>query len=562
MSVDDAVHVSFPGSTFASDGESDFTTAPDTPMAFASGSETSSRSSVLAKALGYQRLIDSSVELRMLRGDNLAIAAAVIGAHFHSASERIATEDFHEQADADLELLRDRFDIGQRSAKSYCDDWRHLGLLIRRAAVRSRGEVYEASAETFAAIHVLDALQAPHMTLTQSRLVGLTNAIRQLSVDTDPDVTRRIEALEREREAIDREIARVRSGETTTLDERTAVERVNDILQQVEDIPADFGRVRARFEALNRELRAGILASGNGSNSVLDDIFRGVDLIRDSDEGRTFAAFSDLLRDPEQSAALDAGINAILERDFSGKLPWSSRHRLRWLVSELKQGSRDVDATLTDFARGLRMYVLSQEFQRDRALRESLRESLSAAHQASTRLKPTCEMVVAVDIPTIQISSIGAVRLHDPSEFDAGTPLPDAGMAYTDFSVLAERTRESEIDFRELTDNVNDVVRDHASATVSQVLASHPASQGLASIVGLLSLAARHGYVDRAHVEELAWLGSDEVERSAWVPVHGFNKTIDEVMGQPRSMRRRPARQPAMARSTTPAVGGDGDYER
>jgi hypothetical protein len=483
-------------------------------------------SSVLAKALAYRRLMESSVELNMLRSDNLALAAAAIGMHFRSAATRIPTDEFHEELGADLELLKAHFEIGERSAKSYCDDWRRAGILIRRAATHSRGEVYEVSADALAAIRVLDAIDAPRTTLTESRLVSLANAVHQLSVDTDPDTLQRIEALEREREAIDRQIALIRSGELTTLNDRSALERVDDILQQAQDIPADFGRVRTRFEELNRSLRAGILASDDSAKTVLDDVFRGVDIIRDSDEGRTFAAFSELLRDPERSAQLDAGLNAVLDRPFAMQLPAESRRHLRNLVFEMKEGSRDVDATLTEFARGLRLYVLSQEFQRDRVLRDSLKAALAAAQRASMKAKPYADTGIAIDSSSIRISTVGEMLPHDPSEYDAGEPLPDEASAFMDFAALAALTRDSEIDYDELAADVNDVLERCANPTIGRILDKHPATQGLASIIGLLSLAVRHGRVEESASERLTWRGRDGISRSAQVPVHAFVEPV------------------------------------
>ncbi|RAD59916.1 DUF3375 domain-containing protein, partial [Burkholderia multivorans] len=105
----------------------------------------------------------------------------------------------------------------------------------------------------FDAIRMLEQLRTPPQTATESRLVSLAQAVRQLAIDTDPDSARRLAALHAERDRIDAEIARVRRGDprSIVLDRRRANERVADILQQAQGMPADFARVRARFEELN-----------------------------------------------------------------------------------------------------------------------------------------------------------------------------------------------------------------------------------------------------------------------------------------------------------------------
>src|SRR5699024_4109934 len=220
-------------------------------------------------------------------------------------------------------------------------------------------------------------------------------------------------------------------------------ERVNDILQQAQGLPADFARVRARFEELNQELRISILAAEDSQSQVLDEVFRGVDLIESSDEGRTFSAFSALVRDPEQSAAFDLA--------FAATLSLATRRSLRTLMRQMKDGSHEVSDILTEFARGLRRYVPSHEFQRDRVMRTLLQEGLAAAAPVAHVRRPYDEIGVDLELSSVSLGSIGEVILHDPDEFDAGAELNEAAESEVDFAELVAVARESEIDFAELT---------------------------------------------------------------------------------------------------------------
>lgn len=479
-------------------------------------------------ALTITRLMDESATLRLLRADTVAIAASVLGSQFGSATAgmRIPSHDLHERVEADLEELRDHFSLG-KSAKAYCEDWRSAGFLIRRPSVDARGETFELSPDALTALRMIETLTTPRSTVTESRLVSLAAAIRQLAIDTDPDATRRLEALQAERARIDAEIERVRAGDVTVVDDRRAVERVTDVLMQAKDLPADFARVRARFEKLNQELRSSILAADNSQSTVLDDVFRGVDLIESSDEGRTFSAFSALIRDPEQSAALDADLAAVLGRDFAGGLDPDTRRTWRTLVRELKQGSRTVHGVLTEFARGLRRYVFSQEFQRDRALKDALQTALAAAVPASREVRPIHDVGLEIELASLAFSSAGESTPHDPSEFDIGAILPDDEPMLTDFAELARVARESEIDFVELVGYVNALLDEGVEeATVAAVLRAYPATQGLASVMGLLALAAQQGEIDGERGETLEWVGTDGVSRQADVARHQFRGKV------------------------------------
>lgn len=481
--------------------------------------------SSLSLALAYQRLLQENASLRLLRADLGAVAAAILSTHLGNPGTRLPAEDLYELVESDLEDLRPHVSLS-RTARAYCDDWRSAGFLVRRPAVGARGETIELSTEALSALRIFHELDTPQTTVTESRLVSLAAAVRQLAIDTDPDSTRRIAALEEERARIDAEIARVRGGEIDTLDDRRALERVSDVLLQAQNLPADFAGVRARFEELNHELRRSILEVDDSQLSVLDDVFRGVDLIESSDEGRTFTAFSALIRDAERSAALEDDINAVLDREFVEQLSPESRRALRMLVRDLKRGSNDVQEVLTEFARGLRRYVFSQEFQRDRVLRGALQEALAAALPASREVRPFTPLDLEVELSSLKMASIGEAHVHDPSDFDTGETLSDAESSTVDFASLARLARKTEIDFAELISNVNESLSQSEVASVGEVLARHPATQGLASVIGLVSLAAEQGQADSSETEVLRWVGPDGVRRTAIVEKHLFVRRI------------------------------------
>ncbi|MBD4425443.1 DUF3375 family protein, partial [Xanthomonas citri pv. citri] len=90
---------------------------------------------------------------------------------------------------------------------------------------------------------VVEQLLAPRASVTESRLVSLLTALHQLALETDPDTSRRLAALRAEQQALAERIERIASGEDTVLDERRAVERLDDVLTQAADLPVDFARV-------------------------------------------------------------------------------------------------------------------------------------------------------------------------------------------------------------------------------------------------------------------------------------------------------------------------------
>lgn len=479
----------------------------------------------VAQVLELAQLADRDASWRLLRADNAPVIAGLLGTHLGGDERRVDAEELYERIDADLERLRAQGESLPLTAKGYCGEWRSAGFLVRRPSSQARGETLELSPEAIAGIRFLQGRAAPRSSVTESRLASLAAQVRRIAVDTDPDVSARIALLEEEIETIERRIEGLRSGVESAIDEDRALERVRDVLAQAADVPDDFARVRAEFETLNASLRAKIVESDVSQASVVDEVFRGIDHISDSDAGRSFAAFSQLVLDPALGAAFEADIRRVLERGFARDLTSDERRALRSFLTTLKGRSAEIHDVITLFARALRRYVQSQDYQRDRVLRTLLREAQHAGVEAAAHTRPWHSTSRTLDLSAVALSSVGAVELHDPAEFAATEEIVTQTVSLGSIEELRAIARETEIDFDELARNINRLLAEVSSCTVADVLARYPATQGVGSVIGLLSIAAEQGTVDDES-EVLAWQGADGVQRAAIVAAHRFTGAV------------------------------------
>lgn len=482
--------------------------------------------SATARALRLLRRVDEDAAWRLLRADNAPFAVALLAEHLGGDDRRIDADELAEAIDADLEELRSYGHDLTMSARGYLTAWRSAGLIARRTSEGSRGETYELTVEAIAALRFLDARESPQHAATASRLANLSMQLTQLAIDTDPHSARRLERLCAERDRITAQIEGIERGDADQiLTGPRALERLRELLSQASEVPDDFTRVRGVFEDLSSTLRAKILESDATQRAVLDDIFRGVDLIGDSDAGRSFSAFSSLVLDPALGSAFEEDIRQVLQRGFADQLTVAQRRRLRGFLDELKSRTAEIHDVITVFARGLRRYVQSQDYQRDRVLRAKLLSAMATAHSAAPNVKPYAAVGEALELTSVALSSVGAVRLHDPSEYDAAVSITTHAATEADWEALRALARETEIDFTELSANVNDVLSASTRPSVGDVLVAHPATQGVASVVGLLSLASDFGHIDD-ETERLTWVASDGTTSSALVAIHRFTERL------------------------------------
>ncbi|QXU54991.1 MULTISPECIES: DUF3375 domain-containing protein [Rhodococcus] len=470
------------------------------------------------------RLRDQHAAWTLLRADHAPAILGMLGRHFDRGTRRLPAPELFARLDADLQDLRDQgFDL-PRTAQAYCADWVRAGFLLRRADTGSREETLEPTESAFVALNFVAQLTTDTSSITESRLTTLSSQLQALARDSDPRSETRLATLRAERDALDRQIAAVESGDFPVLDGPRAAERVSEILALAGEIPGDFARVRAELEGLNRELRARILDDEGDRGDTLGEVFRGVDLIGSSDAGRSFTGFYDMIIDPERSAQLDDWIEAVLTRPFARSLSPEQRHRFRSLLTEMEDAGGEVHATMTSLSRSLRHFVQSRHYEEHRRLQRLLRSAQQHALQVAPHRKPYEPLDLDLVRIGMSIESVAALQLHNPADDLVAEPVVSQTPGEVDLDDLRRIVRESEIDMDELLGSIAATLRVRGSATIGEVLREHPATQGLASAIGLLVLAVEHGHRVEGD-EEICWSSPSGVERVATVRRHLFDPT-------------------------------------
>jgi len=480
--------------------------------------------SLVRRALAHQRIATTNAALALLRAQNAPVVLAILEQRFTGEQRQIPAPELFEQITEDLEALRSEgFDL-PRTAQDYIADWRRAGILIRRPSTEAREETFELSPGALAALQFIDALHAPRRTVTESRLATIQSMIAQLVAETDPDITSRLANLEAEKARIEDQMQRLSAGDFDVLDPERATERVDEILNLVTEVPSDFARVRQEIEGLNHDLREKLIDSDDSRSEVLEDIFRGVDILADSDAGRSFYGFYQLLLDPERGLEFEDAVRTITERDFAAQLTPAQLRALRRMLPLLQDRSTEVHQILTSFSRSLRRFVQTQRLAEERRLNRELRAALKEAMQISDIIRPTDEYDVALQMSRLdQIASVSALRLNNPGDYRVAEITETNHTGVVSLAEIQHLARTMDIDMHELESNVNTVIGDHGTASIAEVLEHFPATQGIASVVGLIVLGQEHGTWYRGNTETVCW-----DDRNAHIDLFIFDERIGQ----------------------------------
>lgn len=469
----------------------------------------------------YERLRDNAL-WKLLAADHAPTILALLQRNFMDGDGKLPASVLNDRLAKDLEDLRaSGIDLPQ-TPKAYVADWLANGWLTRRFPPGAVEEEYELSADAARGIRMIRGLVELRTVATESRLFLVIQALDQLAKATDPDPESRLQSLLAERAEIDRRIDAVRQGRFESLSDEQAIERTSEIIGLAGELVADFHHVRDDFDRLNRDLREQIMEDGASRGHVLEKLFGGIDVIAESDAGRTFYSFWRLLNDAEQSALLEDSVEAIFSRDFSRRLELKQRRLLQGLVRSLLNQGGSVHEVLQSFARSLKQFVQSREYLEQRLIHHRIREAQQAALQAKAAVRYTDKMAFDLSLTSSRIRSLSQGVLFDPSLNAIQCGMSPGGELEIDLNAISSLVAHSEIDFRTLRNNVGACLHESAQVSIGDVLEQFPARQGLGSVVGYVVLGSRAGVIVPDSVETVAWTGEDGVDRRARIPIIYF----------------------------------------
>ncbi|WP_140724301.1 DUF3375 domain-containing protein [Pseudomonas sp. Hp2] len=478
-----------------------------------------------ARIAHYRQLRDQPL-WKLLAADHAPELIGLLQTLLLDGERRLGAAVLHERLQRQLDALRAE-ELSRelpRTAQAYIAHWLAQGWLERRLPEGAAEEEYELSRAAGQAIRFIAGLREYGSTATESRLSLVIQQLVQLAGQTESDPDARLAALRAERERIDAEIERVAAGKVAALDGKRALERTRDLIQLSDELVEDFHRVRDDFERLNREFRERIIDDEGARGDVLEKLFDGVDVIAESEAGRTFQAFWNLLNDPQQSSQLDAALEALLARGFARRLDRRERAFLRGLTTTLLERGGEVHTVMQHFARSLRGFVQSRGYLEQRRLNQLLKQAQAEALPLREKLHATAATGYTLSLSGARLRSLSQWRLHDPRVVQIDGSIEFADEAEISLDSIGDLVAQSEIDVRALRQDLHDLLGRHPRLSIGDTLRQRPAAQGLGSVIGYLSLGTRHGMVIQDQHETVQWEGGDGATRRARIPLVWFTQ--------------------------------------
>jgi hypothetical protein len=465
---------------------------------------------------------------RLLASDSVAVVASFLHRAFVLPNRRvIAQADLAEALEDMLYPLREQRGAAfyPRPALEYLNDWAaNDKAWLRKVYPPGSDEAhFDLTPSTERALTWLVTLGDRSFVGTESRLLTLFDLLRQMSEGSETDPQARVRELERKRDEIDAEIARVQAGDLPLLGDTALKERFTQFAALARELLGDFREVEQNFRSLDRRVRERIALWDGSKGALLQEILGERDLIAESDQGRSFRAFWDFLMSRQRQDELTGLLERVMQLPPVTAL--APDPRLRRVHYDWLEAGEHAQRTVALLSQQLRRFLDDQAYLENRRIMDILRH-IEAGALAVRAQPPAGEfMKVADTAPAIELPM--ERPLYSPpvkpslasAAIAAGDEDLDAAALYSQFRV----------DKAALAAHVRQSLQLRTQVTLTELLGSRPLQQGLAELVAYLSLAAEpqaglRAVIDDTQEDAVVWRALDGAQKTARLPRVVFSR--------------------------------------
>ncbi|MBD3807310.1 MAG: DUF3375 domain-containing protein [Epsilonproteobacteria bacterium] len=426
--------------------------------------------------------------LRLLSSDNFPMTLSFFYNVFIKASKTtLQHSEILSYLDDYLFTLNQIYgDIYPREAKEYLDEFvsERNGYLRKYHGTEDEA-LYELTPYTQKALEFIESLEKKEFVGSRSKFNIIFELLEELEFETNLSDEQRIEELKLQKEKIDTQIEAIRNKRDIRFDDARIKEHYMQIEETVRKLKYDFSEIEYNFRTLNNSAMEKIAFSSQAKGEVLGSIFEYEDTIRQSDQGKSFFAFWQILSDDNQNTKLAQLIQNLYKIDSIRQ--FDKEKKLQDLqFSFLKSGEKvyNVSAKLIE---QLRRFLDERIWIENRRILELCKSIEKSALEIKDDL-PKTQSFTLIDSAQPKIDSIFSKSLFQPKvaqkfvkELLSNDSALDMASFYNIFFIDEEL----------LEHNIRNVLHRRSQASLQEITGEYPITKGVAELIGYLSMAKK-----------------------------------------------------------------------
>ncbi|HHD72964.1 MAG TPA: DUF3375 domain-containing protein [Epsilonproteobacteria bacterium] len=434
--------------------------------------------------------------LKLLNSDNFAMTLSFFRAVFTGARETTLPQSrILQQLDDYLYLLNQSYDgLFPRPAQAYLDDFAASGFL-RKYYADADEPVYELTPQSQKALEWIESLEKREFVGSRSRFNLIFELLEELEFETGMDDKTRIAKLEAQKLQIDEEIEAIRSRRSLRFDESRIREHYMEIEEIARRLTYDFAQIEYNFRELNTTAMEQIAMRDDAKGEVLGSIFELEDAIRESDQGKSFFAFWQLLTDAQRSEKLSQMLEGLYE--IPSISAFDSNRRLKNLKYDLLKSGEKIATVTSRLIEQLRRFIDDRVWIENRRILQLCKAIEKQALEIKEQ-QPKTRSFVSIPGQQLRIRSIAGKSLY---RIRTETSLKQEIVEKEVTIDLESFYHQCYVDEEKLRRQIQEMLQHRQQCSLCEVAAHYGVDKGVAELIGYLSI-AKNSHQARIETEE------------------------------------------------------------
>lgn len=434
----------------------------------------------------YRRQSHENAAWRLLRATNAPLVLAFVTDLFNESND---VPFSRAKAALELELSQGREEDwfeSEKSAAAYLREWIQAGWLRELDDNLSKTDACET------ALRFCEGLDKRESKATASHLRIVQDAVRDLTASLNPDSRERVMLLESRKAELQRDIDDLNAGIVHQLSEAEQRERIREIYQLASVLTGDFRRVEDDIRLLDQSLRVQMIEADSNRGKVLQDLLDKEEVLSESDAGRAFEGFFQLLCDQNRSMEFREQLRSLLSRSACKYLRADESRYLGQLVRELTRESERVFKVRRRTEESLRAFVESGAHLEHRRVEQLL----GKLERLAVRFKEQDinwqkRLPLELQSGKVPISSPQNMRLRNPEEQLDTSDIQAEVNSHLPSQTMLDQLHTVKI--MEVAARIQALLQQQGPLSIGGLIRQHPVESGLEELVACLRIAKAIG---------------------------------------------------------------------
>lgn len=466
----------------------------------------------------FAQLRSQNPAWRLLCAESAPLMLSFFNRVFIEANARVISEaELTEKLEDELFFLHETYgeDTLTRGAQEYLKEWSEpeKGWLRRFYAPNADGPYFDLTPSAEKAVAWAISLRRNTFVGTESRLMIIFDLLRQIVESGEQNAEVLLAEATKKRDALTAEMEKIRNGNIARLDDTAVRERFQQFSSMARELLSDFREVEYNFRALDRDVRRKIALANLGKGEILDEVLTQSDSIEESDQGKSFKAFSDFLL----SASRQSELHEFLDRVFTMPViqEMSYDRRLTRISDSWLDASDHTLMTMRQLTAQLRQFLDGHVWLENRRITEILqlisRKAVSLGEMPSGNFMELSVPGVEINLPFERPMFVPTSRIViDSHNILLADEADDTDLLFEQFYV----------DKAALMENIRVAMIGAKEVTLGHVLEKFPLTKGLAEVVAYMNIASKSksAFFDDSAEETVTWPCADGARKRCILP--------------------------------------------